>query len=148
MGGTVLVPVDLSAASDGVVDQAAALARAMGAGAVLLHVEPPDPAFLGYAAGPQNVRDEVAHKVRQDDARLHSLRDRMHAAGVEVDCLLTQGPTVDKILSESDRLDATYIVVGSHGHGAFYDLVVGSVCDGVVRRATRPVVIVPRNTRS
>jgi len=34
-------------------------------------------------------------------------------------------------------------VVGSHGHGAFYDLLVGSTTHGLLLRASCPVLIVP-----
>jgi nucleotide-binding universal stress UspA family protein len=34
-------------------------------------------------------------------------------------------------------------VVGSHGHGAAYDLLVGSISAGIIRKAEVPVVVVP-----
>jgi nucleotide-binding universal stress UspA family protein len=34
-------------------------------------------------------------------------------------------------------------VMGSHGHTAFYDLLVGSTTHAVLKRAKCPVVIVP-----
>jgi nucleotide-binding universal stress UspA family protein len=37
--------------------------------------------------------------------------------------------------------------MGSHGHGAFYDLLVGSTTQGVLKRATCPVVIVPTSKK-
>ena len=141
----ILVPVDLSAISGQVVDGAARLAERLGAKAVLLHVEPPDPAFVGYGVGPQTVREAVARDIAKDDDRLHAFRDQMRQQEIEVECLLIQGPVVEKIIEQSDQLDVDYIVIGSHGHGALYDLVVGSVCDGVVRRARRPVVVIPRH---
>ncbi len=144
----VLVPVDLSAVSSRVADGARSLAKRIDARVVLMHVEPPDPDFVGYEVGPPTVRDAVSREIRKDDARLHALRDALRAEGVEAEGLLIQGPAVEKIIEESNRLDVDYIVIGSHGHGALYDLVVGSVCDGVVRRATRPVVVIPRNAGS
>jgi len=143
----VLVPVDLSAVSGQVVDGATQLARQLGADVVLLHVEPPDPAFLGYEVGPKTVRDALAKDIQKDDDRLHTFRDRMRHHDIEAECLLIQGPFVDKVIEESERLNVDYVVIGSHGHGALYDLVVGSVCDGVVRRSRRPVVVIPRNIK-
>lgn len=144
----VLVPVDLSEVSLRVTDGACFLTKRIGARVVLLHVEPPDPDFVGYEVGPPAVRDAVSREIHKNNDRLHELRDSLRAEGVEAESLLIQGPVVEKIIEESDRLDADYIVIGSHGHSALYDLVVGSVCDGVVRRATRPVVVIPRNARS
>ena len=33
--------------------------------------------------------------------------------------------------------------MGSHGHGAIYELLVGSVTEGVLRKARCPVLVVP-----
>jgi nucleotide-binding universal stress UspA family protein len=50
---------------------------------------------------------------------------------------------VDKILSEAEQHQASLIVMGSHGHGAFYELLVGSVTHGVMKGAHCPIVVVP-----
>jgi len=39
------------------------------------------------------------------------------------------------------------LVVGSHGHGAVYDLLVGSICNGLLKRAAIPVLVVPVHPR-
>lgn len=141
---TILVPVDFSSLEPAVTACAANLANRLRAKLVLLHVEAPEPDFVGYQAGPQSVRDSVARSIHGDAQTLHALRDRLRAQGREVDCLLIQGPTVEKIVEEAVRLKADYIVIGSHGHGNLFELVVGSVSDGVIRRAPCPVVVVPR----
>jgi nucleotide-binding universal stress UspA family protein len=33
--------------------------------------------------------------------------------------------------------------MGTHGHGAMYNLLVGSVTEGVLKQSTRPVLLVP-----
>jgi len=144
MSKIILVPIDFSAAEAGITAAAATLAKGLGSQIVLLHVEPPDPAFVGYEAGPQSVRDAVARSIRGNEQTLHAVRDRLRAQGLRVESLLIQGPTVEKIVDEATRLAADFIVMGSHGHGALFDLVVGSVSDGVIRRAPCPVVVVPR----
>jgi len=35
------------------------------------------------------------------------------------------------------------ILLGSHGHGALYHLLIGSVSEGVIRKASCPVIIIP-----
>jgi len=57
--------------------------------------------------------------------------------------LLLQGPTVETIISEAGRLPASLIVLGSHGHGRIYDVLVGSVSEGIVRASKVPVLLVP-----
>lgn len=120
------------------------LAKRLHAKLVLVHVEAPEPDFVGYQVGPQSVREAVARSIHGDAQTLHALRDRLREQGRDVESLLIQGPTVEKIVEEAERLNADYIVMGSHGHGNLFELVVGSVSDGVIRRAPCPVVVVPR----
>src|SRR5690242_6353324 len=113
MAKTVLVPIDFSAADGPTTACAADLARELGADLVLLHVEAPDPGFIGYEAGPQSVRDSVARSIQGNARTLHEVRDQLRAGGLPVECLLIQGPTVEKIVDEARRLAADYIVIGS-----------------------------------
>ena len=46
-------------------------------------------------------------------------------------------------MEQAKKLGADYIVMGSHGHTALYDLLVGSTTHGVLMRAACPVVITP-----
>ena len=54
-----------------------------------------------------------------------------------------RGATVDTALKEAKKLDAGIFVVGSHGHGAVYDVLVGSYSTGIIRRSELPVLVVP-----
>jgi nucleotide-binding universal stress UspA family protein len=47
------------------------------------------------------------------------------------------------VLAQAKRLKADVIVLGSHGHGAVYNLVVGSTANGVLKHAPCPVLVVP-----
>jgi nucleotide-binding universal stress UspA family protein len=144
---TILVAVDFSDTHDGVLATAAALARATGGTVHLIHVEPPDPDFVGYKPGPQYVRDSVAHRAMDHHERIQEDRDGLQARGLTAHSLVVQGPTVSKIHEEARRLQADLIVAGSHGHGAVYDLLLGSVSQGILKHAPCPVLIVPHDTK-
>ncbi|MGH8251280.1 MAG: universal stress protein [Steroidobacteraceae bacterium] len=109
----------------------------------LLHVAPPDPAFVGYSAGPETVRNQVAGEHHARHRELQQLAEGLRADGVETTALLVQGPTVATLIAEAERLEAALIVLGSHGHGAIYSMLVGSVAEGVVRSSKIPVLLVP-----
>jgi len=109
----------------------------------LVHVAPPDPAFVGYGVGPDVVRHQVAGEHHARHRQLQDLAERLRSDGVDTTALLLQGATVATLLAEAQRLQAALIVLGSHGHGAMYDLMVGSVSEGVVRAAKLPVLLVP-----
>jgi nucleotide-binding universal stress UspA family protein len=50
---------------------------------------------------------------------------------------------VETTLKEAESLKAELIVLGSHGHGAVYDVLVGSYSAGIIRRSKLPVLVVP-----
>lgn len=140
---TMLVPVDFSGITDAVVREAVDLAKATGSSIVLLHVARPEPDFIGYTPGPQSVRDKVAEEYRAEHREIQAMEKAVRDQGVEASALLVQGFPVEKIVAEADRLKATRIILGSHGHSALHNLLVGSVADGVLRHAHCPVVVVP-----
>jgi nucleotide-binding universal stress UspA family protein len=57
--------------------------------------------------------------------------------------VLREGPMVRGILEEARTLGADLIVMGTHGRGGFEHLVLGSVTEKVLRKASIPVLTVP-----
>ena len=140
---TILALVDFSDVTEAVLEQAASMARGLKAAVVVLHVASPDPDFVGYEAGPQTVRDSVAGHLHEEHRTLRQMEEKLKASGLSATSLLVQGPTIEKCLSEAARLQPLLVVVGSHGHGLLRGLLVGSVTEGVLRKASCPVLVVP-----
>ncbi|MBI2422025.1 MAG: universal stress protein [Candidatus Hydrogenedentes bacterium] len=139
----IVVAVDFSDVTPALLNTARRIARQGQDALYLLHVEAPDPDFVGYNPGPQHVRDNMARSIQGHHALALQLRDDLLAEGFEAHCLLIQGVTHEKILEEAARLDAAFIVLGRHGHGALYHLLMGSVSEAVLRLAKQPVILVP-----
>jgi nucleotide-binding universal stress UspA family protein len=139
---TVLVPIDFSDATPRVLAAATAQARAFGARLVLVHVSEPEPDFVGFEPGPTAVRAAAVRDYAQEKAQLETVRGQI-AEGIEVLAVHLRGPIVDKIVDEARHHGAELIVLGSHGHGALFELLVGSVTSGVLRNAACPVLVVP-----
>ncbi len=139
----ILAALDLSAVSDAVVNRAVSIAQAFSARLVLLHVAAPDPDFVGLETGPPSVRSSRATELRNEHRAFQQRAQDICGQGVEAEARLIQGPTVETILQQAERQKADLLVLGSHGHGALYRTLVGSVCEGVLHRATIPVLIVP-----
>lgn len=142
---TILVPVDFSDVTPRVIETAQTLARAFGSRVVLLHISEPEPDFVGFEPGPMAVRASVARDFKKEHQKLEELRAGVVAAGVDVLALHIQGPMVDKVVDEAQKQNADAIVIGSHGHGALFEFLVGSVTSGVLRAAKCPVIVVPAN---
>ncbi|HEU0226032.1 MAG TPA: universal stress protein [Steroidobacteraceae bacterium] len=139
----ILAAVDFSAVTQDVTDALRRIAATMPAKVILVHVAPPEPDFVGYSAGPDVVRGQVAVEHRARHQQLQRLAEDLRADEIDTTALLLQGATVETLIAEAEKLGAGLIVLGSHGHGAVYDILVGSVAEGVVRRSTVPVLLVP-----
>lgn len=139
----ILAAVDFSTVTEKVLRQAADLARAQQAKLWVLHAAAPEPDFVGYHGGYDDEREVVADHLREDHRKLGEMAERLRAEGIEAEALHIQGPTVDVILTQAEKLSADLIVMGSHGHGAVARLLVGSSSEGVLRGATMPVLVIP-----
>ncbi len=140
---TILVPVDFSDISGAVLTQAAAAGHAFGAKLWLIHVALPEPEFIGHAPDTPVMRDQLAARYRKEHCDLQALAEGLRKDGLDATALLLQGPTVETILREARKLKAELLVMGSHGHGAIYRALVGSVSEGVLRGSSCPVLIIP-----
>ena len=139
----ILVSVDFSDATPRILRAAGRLTRALSGKLWLLHVAEPEPEFVGYEAGPDVVRDQVAREYRDEHRRIQEYADAMRDEGLAVTALLIRGAIVETVIAEAERLDADLLIVGSHGYGAVYDLLVGSVSRGILKHANIPVLVVP-----
>ncbi len=139
----ILAAIDFSSVTDDILVQTQILAQALSAEVTLVHVADPDPEFVGYDAGPKSVRHDVAKEFREEHAKIQDLSNDLRNNGLDATALLIQGNTVEAIQEEAIRLDAEMIIVGSHGHGAVYHLLLGSVSEGVIKNAPCPVLVVP-----
>ena len=147
MSTNILTPIDFSDVSDAVIARSSELAKALDAKVWLIHAAVPEPDFVGYEVGPEYIRDSAARHLREEHKMLGQYQDKLRQDGVDVTAMLVPGDAVEKILREAISLKADWIVLGSHGHGALYNLLAGSVCQGVLKKSACPVVIVPSRPR-
>jgi nucleotide-binding universal stress UspA family protein len=138
-----LVAIDFSDQTDAILQLAGQLGLAFDAHVWLLHIVTPDPEFVGYEPGPKSVRDQVAKELRAEHQQTQLLAKQLGLRGVEATALTVQGPAVEKILAQRHKIDPDLVIMGSHGHGAVYRTLLGSVSEGVLRRAGCPVLIIP-----
>ena len=140
---TVLAPIDFSAITAAVAGQAAALARTLNARVVFLTVIQPPVMLTEYAPLLHDIAEITAAGEKAAARKLAKLQDELQAGFLTVETVQLVGAPIPHILGEAERTGADYIVMGSHGHTALYDLLVGSTTHGVLKRARCPVVIVP-----
>jgi nucleotide-binding universal stress UspA family protein len=144
---TVLAPIDFSSVSERVIERAIALARATGARLVLLHVVAPWPIIGKNLALTITGAELAAAAEKCAGKKLAELQRSLRDNGVTAHAVHVSGDPRVCIIEQAERLTADYIVIGSHGHTAFYDLLVGSTANGVLKRASCPVIIVPHGAK-
>ena len=140
---TILVPVDFSKVSRYVLAEAARLARLTRARLVLLHIVQPPAVVTDLAPLVGEALQMTAELEVIGRRHLRRLQKSPTLRGLKVETLCEQGFPVAQILAQAKRTRADVIVLGSHGHGAVYHLVVGSTANGILKHATCPVLIVP-----
>jgi nucleotide-binding universal stress UspA family protein len=108
--------------------------------------EPQLPIPFQFAAGPDAAahvyaaRDEMVQQAQQFVARI---ADRLRIAGYSVTTdVRAEGAARDAILQAASEWGAELIVLGSHGRSGLDRFVLGSVSEGVVRRAHCSVQVV------
>ena len=140
---TILAPIDFSEVTGAVVSEASALARAFGGRVVLLSVIQPPVITSEYAPMMENLSEILASGEKAAAKNLAKIEEQLQQNAVTVETLELNGAPVAHIVEQAQTFSADYIVMGSHGHTAVYDLLVGSTTHGVIMRAKCPVVIVP-----
>lgn len=122
----VVVALDGSSQARAAFDVACSLARERQGTVTAITVRGPDP---------DERRDALA-LVRE--ATAHARADY----GLELQAEIRDGDPVTEILAATEQCGADSIVIGSHGRGGLQRALLGSVAEGVMRRATVPVVVV------
>ena len=143
----ILVCVDLSDSTEEILKRIEKLCRPLNAKVWLLHNAMPEPDTIEFKVDPIEARESLAKKFHQQHCQIQELAERLRKSGVDATALLVHGKTVDTILTEASDLDIDMIVVGSHGHGAMFQLLVGSISEGVLQRSSKPVLVIPTHGR-
>ncbi|HZZ57861.1 MAG TPA: universal stress protein [Opitutaceae bacterium] len=142
---TILVPIDFSDATDAVLDAAATMAQALSARVVLAYVVEPPVVVNEFSTVTEDMLLEEEKTATEQLAQaLRHFSDR----GIEADSRQLFGPAPREVVDEVRRLRPDLVVLGSHGHSALYDLLVGSVTAHVLRHVSCPVLVIPAGSQA
>jgi len=156
----ILVPIDFSDVTSPVIDLARQLARAFDADIHLVHVREltaaATPGTLGYGlAGMPELAPMAGVPVtgfepmqpipesEDDKSKLARWQKEIAQDGITITLHEPTGAVAEEILNQADVISADLIVMGTHGHGAMYNLLVGSATKGGLKHSSRPVLLVP-----
>lgn len=134
--GTILHPTDYSDQSRPAFDMACALARDYGAELVVCHVSLPP--VMAVSDG----HDVEIPTGFAEQAQARLTRVRPDDPNVRTTHVLARGDEVEGILDVAAARGADLIVMGTHGRTGLSRMLMGSVAEGVSRRAECPVLTV------
>jgi nucleotide-binding universal stress UspA family protein len=129
-----LVSLDFSAVSQDVLEAAIDFARAFQGELTLVHVVPDFEITEGAEALARELIAVCAGQVAQ--------------AGLTCSTEVLLGSPVKMIVEEARRIRADYILMGSHGHGKLYSMVVGGTAQGVIKKTSCAVILLPPENKA
>jgi len=141
----IVAALDFSDSTPGVLETASGLAKAYGAELHLLHVLEPEPTYTAYGFTPDEF--PAIHTFQEEARKRAKLKLDELAAGVPEGLLagaeLGEGSPLQALVDFIKEKDIDLVVLGSHGHGVVASLLIGSVAEGMVRKAVIPTLVVP-----
>lgn len=139
----ILVAIDFKGNEQILIDKAEKLAEKFESKVWVIHIAAPDPDFVGFSVGPQNIRDDRASELREAHRLIEDYAETLEKKGIKSEGLLVQGATIETILEEAKKLNIDLIISGYQDHGFFYKALYGSVSNSIIKASKIPVLIVP-----
>jgi nucleotide-binding universal stress UspA family protein len=143
---TIIVAVDFSNATSSVTKHAIEMAQAFGATLELFHAIEPEPSYTAYGFTPDEfpaIYQFHEEARRRAILKLQEVLDSALTVIPSATSHLADGSPLHLLLERIKEKHADFVVVGSHGHGMIASLLLGSVAEGMVRKASVPTLVVP-----
>jgi nucleotide-binding universal stress UspA family protein len=143
---TIVVAIDFSNATPGVLKMASDLAIAFHAQLCLFHAVEPEPSYTAYGFTPDEFPALHAYQdeaKRRASTQLDALLVNVQTSLPDATCHIAEGNPLYALIDYVKTSGADFVVLGSHGHGVIASLLLGSVAEGIVRKAVVPTLIVP-----
>ena len=142
---SIMLCVDFSRLTRRTVEAAMDLGRALQLPIHVVHVQT-GATGMKHVVTSEKYGSLRAKEVANEQQAFGSIVSTVKTTGLPVTSHIARGDIVDILVTQAREVDASYIVMGSHGNGAMYHLVVGSVAGGVLKEIDTPVLLVPRPT--
>lgn len=143
---TIIAAVDFSNATPGVLEMAARIALSFKARLYLLHVVEPEPSYTAYGFTPDEFPALHAYQEEAKRRAANKLQEELAKVLPELPDTVTEireGSPLHCLVDFVKESSADMVILGSHGHGFIASLLLGSVAEGMIRKATVPTLIVP-----
>lgn len=141
----ILVPTDFSKHSEGAICAAIEMAHHFDRELYFINVWPPE--FMFEAELRAKVDTEVKKRLEEEtlkrENKLKEFVGRFDVSGIRAHYLIKSGPPYLEIIIAARELEVNLIIIGTHGLTGLLDrMLIGSVAEKVVRRASGPVLVI------
>ena len=140
----ILLPTDFSGCANFALPYAAAIARAMNATIVCVHVVEPVVPAVGYTglAEPMPIADISDQLEDSAERQLPKLTECEECSGLDIEEVIVHGDAAAEIVRVAAEREVDLIVISSHGRTGLGRMIFGSTAEAVVRHAGCPVLVV------
>lgn len=147
---TLLIALDYDPSAEKVAVMGYALAKAMGAKVVILHVlidlplyETVYPLMEPWIAGIDADSGDAGKETTGNF--LEKVKRTFHDDSIRI--MKEEGPFAETIIKVAGEIDADAVVMGSHSKRRFESFLMGSVTSEVIQKTTVPVLIIPNKAK-
>ena len=111
----------------------------------MVHIMEPEPTYSAYGFTPEEF---PAIHTFQKEARtraeqaLAAQKEKV-PEGISAQTAILEGNPLHELLTFATAEGADLVVLGTHGHGVVASMLLGSVAEGVIRKAKIPALIIP-----
>ncbi|MFA6872543.1 MAG: universal stress protein [Bacteroidaceae bacterium] len=138
----VLIALDYDKTSQKVAEQGFAMAKAMGAKVLLLHVLFEQPIYYSSFDYMSEFKVDLKDDLRKR-AQQFLNKTKKHLDDESIELILNEGEIAGTILKTAKEVNADIIVMGSHSRKWLENIIMGSDAKGVLRKTKIPLYIVP-----
>ena len=155
----ILLALDFSEITGELINAGEALAKPYNANLHLLHTEPPTSGYVYYTAGIEyniitgfGYADTYSQQIEKeslanDKHALEIIQNQLKKKDIKTTFSLLKGEIAETIVNEAQKIPADLIIIGSHKHGAFYNLLFGSTETKLLKESPYPILIIPEKIR-
>lgn len=144
---TLLIPLDGSALGEDALSYVTEHVPKEGVIILLMHCMDFNYVYADTNLAPAFYLDLEADERKRNEEYLQARVAEVKLKGFNARSVLAQGDPVRQILAVAKGEAADQIVLSTHGRSGLSRFFIGSVAEGVIRRATVPVLVVPSQAR-
>ena len=149
----ILIALDYDPSAEKIAETGYALAKAMNADVMLLHVTAeaayyaamdysPVMGYAGFSGFTSTNLSEMTDRLKTESEQF-LLQSKKHLGDDNIMTIVADGETADTILFTAEQNQADIIVLGSHSRRGLDKLLMGSVSEKVLHHTKVPLFIVP-----